>query len=56
MLGGVRNADDQKVVDDLRECAEKLELVEGMDFQFVCNAPMERLSELMTVGSNLLVD
>jgi hypothetical protein len=50
MLGGVRNEDDEKVVDNLRELANDLELEEDVDFKFIPNAPMDILSDLLTVN------
>lgn len=54
MVGGVRNKDDERVVDDIRKCATELDLIEGVDFKFVCNAPLENILDLMKVVASTL--
>lgn len=49
MVGGVRNEDDQRIVDDLRQYADKMKLIENTDYTFVLNMPPEKLLELMKV-------
>lgn len=50
MLGGVRNRDDEQVVESLRQHADQLGLEEGVDFKFFCNTPMTKLLELLKVS------
>jgi alpha-1,2-mannosyltransferase len=50
MAGGVRNEDDQRIVDDLRQYADKLKLVENVDYRFVLNTPLDELLKLMSVS------
>jgi len=59
MLGGVRNEDDQRIVEGLRQHAVQLDLEEGVDFKFFCNTPMDELLELLKAsmfGIHTMID
>jgi alpha-1,2-mannosyltransferase len=51
MLGGIRNEDDRKVVEDLREYALQLDLEENTDFKFQLNTTLDELCDAFSVSN-----
>lgn len=49
LIGGVRNADDECLIEGLREYADSRQLQEGVDYEFVTNISVSQIRDTLKV-------